>query len=365
MTYDKLKEELQSRKYRKGQLGTDPEFFLYDYKKFKYIEAGEVLPDEDIVPKGFPAVTDGFQGEIHTSPTTCRQIFVSNVGKGIAQVIALLARDKRQCEIRLNPVIELSDTDLANLSPGAKQFGCAPSKSAYNEKTLKLDGSKHNLRYSGGHLHFSIEDYNNFNPEVAIKLMDVFVGLPSVIIAYSSKQEKIRRKYYGRAGEYRYNEKGRILEYRVPSAIWMSSTAATSLMPMYGRMALHVMESPNAADLLTTIDFDKVRLAINECNYDLALNLYQKYVMPLDPIKWIQFISPLKLKKYGRIRDCICPKNWAIINDGFNKDRGYDTYSLAIRKDPTPDILGEIARIYYHNPSEMMEKLKEVQDGRF
>ena len=62
------------------------------------------------------------------------------------------------------------------------------------------------------------------------KLCDLFIGLPFAFL-YATKDEKLRRKYYGRAGECRiqkYPNDQMGVEYRVPSPkLWNDHCVAT------------------------------------------------------------------------------------------------------------------------------------------
>lgn len=92
------------------------------------------------------------------------------------------------------------------LSDAAKEFGCDPDFLAWEGGTVReKPNSDTNLRVCGNHWHIG---YNDPSPMISIeivKYLDLFLGLPSVIMDDDTR----RRKLYGAAGSFRLKPYGR------------------------------------------------------------------------------------------------------------------------------------------------------------
>lgn len=78
------------------------------------------------------------------------------------------------------------------------------------------------------------------NYETLIPLLDLYIGIPSVLLD-DSKQQVERRKVYGRAGEFRLTPYG--IEYRVLSNFWAFNTILISYFYGLSRMAVNMNRS--------------------------------------------------------------------------------------------------------------------------
>jgi len=68
-----------------------------------------------------------------------------------------------------------------------------------------------------GHIHIGYSDHNmDLNMRI-IQSMDLFLGVPSILL----DTDEDRRKMYGKAGEFRHKSYG--VEYRVLSNFWLQS----------------------------------------------------------------------------------------------------------------------------------------------
>ena len=91
-----------------------------------------------------------------------------------------------------------------------------------------------------------------------IKLLDVFLGVPSVII----DPDKERRKLYGRAGAFRLTKYG--FEYRTLSSYMMSKDSILDLICKLLMLALEYCGTPLA------FDKDQIQQIINESDVEEA-----------------------------------------------------------------------------------------------
>jgi hypothetical protein len=116
--------------------------------------------------------------------------------------------------------MEFPDQELD--SEEARRAGCAPDMCAYEmkqkepPKDLIQNG---NLRSCGGHVHLGSELLASDGPEpiLAIYMLDLFVGVPSLHLDFDSTSLR-RRIIYGQSGRYRTKDYG--LEYRSLGNFW-------------------------------------------------------------------------------------------------------------------------------------------------
>lgn len=225
-------------------LGADPEFFITSPEGF--VSASEVFPEkhEPLKPYsdryGAPFTSngytklfrDGFGVEVNVQPRSCRAILSNDMSNAIKDIRYLVKKKNPDWDITSIPTAEVSYDYIQKLPEDVKKFGCDPSFNAYSERKefIDLNGEVHTLRYAGGHMHFGYDSakdgYNcplteeNKKKEafLLVKLLDLTVGLPLSII-FADKAEFLRREFYGKAGEFRFQPWG--IEYRTPSPrIW-------------------------------------------------------------------------------------------------------------------------------------------------
>lgn len=239
------------------QVGADPEFFIIS-------SSGEVLSahlffnnktNKHIVHDpygGGQFFRDGFALEINPDPCECKaSLFFT--GKNLLRYAG--AQMGKNHSFFTTPTISVDLSSLANAPEDLRTFGCEPSWDAYtgDKKISYVNAMDYPYRHSGGHMHFSptAEDAREAwlneseNHLMAIKLLDLYLGLPLSII-FDSPEQYQRRNLYGAAGEFRpqsykryvirydrdesiYREENpsgisRGLEYRTPDArIWNHS----------------------------------------------------------------------------------------------------------------------------------------------
>lgn len=98
------------------------------------------------------------------------------------------------------------------MHPAAHQFGCEPDYCAWTGKANPKPQPPHPfMRSAGGHVHVETKE----DPFLVIQAMDLFLGVPSVLM---DKGEE-RKKLYGKAGACRVKPYG--VEYRTLSNFWI------------------------------------------------------------------------------------------------------------------------------------------------
>lgn len=95
--------------------------------------------------------------------------------------------------------------------PAAHRFGCEPDFNAWTGETNPSPSPSHPfMRSAGGHIHVeTVED-----PAAVIRSMDLFLGVPSVLM----DNGELRKQMYGKAGAHRVKSYG--VEYRTLSNFW-------------------------------------------------------------------------------------------------------------------------------------------------
>jgi hypothetical protein len=270
-------------------MGADPEFFFKrddgvamnaDYflphRKKKYNADGSSVQ----------LFFDGFQGELNFSSGTCREGVLRRIRTGLrhAHNIALAKskKDGVKYRVALESMVPVEADILAAAHEEAREFGCDPDFDAYSggANPPGPDAEDHLFRYSGGHIHMGATGFDGntvkymFEDKAImefVKLMDILVGIPLVILDRDDGSAR-RREIYGRAGCYRKQKYG--VEYRVPSNFWLKSPELTGLALGLCRFAFTVAHQKLEKYFFNIVDQDAVRYAIDMNDFDVAKELW-------------------------------------------------------------------------------------------
>lgn len=205
-------------------IGADPEVFLETKKK------GEVVPSQGRVlgtksaPEpigkaltGFFSQRDNVAAEYNIPVCHSEPQFTRAIQHGQDALYKSIPYGKRKN-------IQISKRASANFKPKyleneeACNFGCEPDFNAWTISENSIDKTKVDptFRTAGGHVHVGYHDtIRNLNPLALVRAMDLYLGVPSVLL----DPDKERRKLYGKAGAYRPTKYG--LEYRTLSNFWI------------------------------------------------------------------------------------------------------------------------------------------------
>jgi len=253
-------------------IGADPELFLVN-------ENGTGIPSEEYftgsknspvdLGDGFQILCDNVMVEYNIPPTTTAQEFSSAHSKMLNYI-------EENTPEYISVDVSASKTFLADklLSQKAKEFGCEPDFSAWTRSTNTPPNPEENLRSCGGHIHVGYENSNLKQSEFYIRLMDYFLGVPSVLIDSDVK----RRTMYGKAGCCRFKNYG--FEYRTLSNFWLKND---KLRKWAFNQVHNMLEFANNNMEFTFPDAEEVQQCINESNVELAEAIIQKYniTMPI------------------------------------------------------------------------------------
>lgn len=274
--------------------GCDPEIFI-ETQDGSCLPAWECLPDKH---HPFSAQTegnggtiraywDGFQAELSTTPTECAEIQMDQVRRGLQVIRKRALEHDPSSRLSIRSLMEISQSSLLDAKPSHIALGCDPSLNAYGDSgEVVPDPRALPWRFAGGHIHLGDESFRSA-PTQIVKMIDAVAGAASVGM-FGDMDSPIRRRFYGRAGEYRLPPHG--IEYRVLSNAWVTHPALGFFMfdlvrdaAMLGVLNLRSKFLPGATDR-------SIQRIINTCDVPAA----RKYVT-----RHKEFYQYLWQKRYG------------------------------------------------------------------
>lgn len=260
---------------RKYKLGCDPELFLIDTSGVLRASCGKIggtktkplpLPIGD----GYAVQEDNVAVEFNIPPAETAREFRQSISSTLH---LLTARLGQQYGYTLSKESAASFPDEELESPQALEFGCDPDFNAWTGKVNpKPKADDPNLRSCGGHIHVGIDLQKTEDKRRFIKLMDLYIGVPSVLMDRGEK----RKLLYGKAGAYRPQlYKGDIhgVEYRTPSNFWIFDERLVTWVWDNTARAAEAVDSQFAIDEYK----DSILQAINNNDKDMARFLVQQH----------------------------------------------------------------------------------------
>lgn len=261
-------------------MGCDPEFFFLKDNKIQGAET--VLPPEGLVinrnGRSSSIIIDGVQAELNPAPETCREFLSHNISRCLQTLAERIRAQGGKIDVSFNQTFKVHKKTLDKLSDKAKVLGCSPSSNAYHEKARITIKKAQNVRIRSGGGHIHLGSGNPFMKEILqtsdrlVPLLDAVVGNTCVLID-RDPGNVIRRRYYGRAGEYRSPKHG--IEYRVLSNFWMRNYALMSFVFGLARQTVLIASNSGfardyAKELMSKVKKIDVKRAINNNDAELA-----------------------------------------------------------------------------------------------
>lgn len=203
-------------KKHKIKLGSDPEIFIE--KNGEIVSAVGMIPGtkddpHPITDKGHYIQTDNIAFEFNIPPCETEDEYVENINF-VKEHLEILAQ-ANNCNLSLLASSEINPIHLQ--TEQAQTFGCEPDLNVYIQDLNPKPDSNTNLRCVGAHVHIGYENPEFEVSERIVKMFDIFVTLPSLLI---DKDEQ-RRELYGKAGSFRIKDFG--VECRALSNFWIHS----------------------------------------------------------------------------------------------------------------------------------------------
>ncbi len=294
-------------------IGCDPEVFVKKVGEPGFVSAHGLIPGDKKAPHKVAngaVQVDGMAVEFNTDPVQLSAYGSETFSNQVLSVFSSLSKMIKEKDatftLARNAATADFDPEYLEAQPEeAKELGCDPDYNAYTgEMNERPDGSV-NFRTAAGHIHIGWgADIPVDHPEHLeicrniVKVLDLFVGIPSVILDRDSR----RRLMYGKAGAFRPKPYG--VEYRTPSNFWIFNQDnrkeifnavrhATGALKAYGG-DVNAVFSAYARGNVKRYTSEEVRQIIDEDDFEKALDIGRNfYWMPV----WSQVFHNLSRAK--------------------------------------------------------------------
>jgi hypothetical protein len=244
-------------------IGTDPEFFLCKDNNvippiwFKKQGIAKPIVEDSKHPVYFKKgdikiIQDGVAFEVNATPSKTPKEFHNKIL--VAQEILNDFAAKTNTELVIKSTVGFDPNEFYNNTDDEEVhqcviFGCDPDRDAFNQKfnAYEFDVANFKYRFGGGHLHISGCDSFKKWPIPAIKLLAFTCGNYYVANSKMPQLDKIRARYYGKAGKFReqrYSETCFGLEYRSLPNYWVSDLNMIEGMFHWIEKAITYLENP-------------------------------------------------------------------------------------------------------------------------
>lgn len=270
-------------KIKSVTLGADPEFFLFDKLRNEVVSAEGLIGGTKNEPKiisevGHSIQEDNVMVEYNIPPCIDSYSF----SREIAFVIDYISKVTAP---HLVPYISASAilADEFLKSEQALMFGCEPDFNVWTRSENASPSSSTNLRTAGGHIHIGYAEPSLEDSEEIVKAMDLFLGVPSILI----DTDKERRKMYGKAGAFRFKPYG--VEYRTLSNFWITNALYSQWAFEQTLLAIEFINSGNTIEIDSELS-QRIVNTINNCDEVEALKLVEEFKLKL--------VKPIKKEDY-------------------------------------------------------------------
>lgn len=252
------------------KIGCDPELFMQDAAGGFISAIGRIggskhapIPLVDL-GDGFAVQEDNVAVEFNIPAAESVEEFQLNVNK----VIKFLSDGIMTQGLHFADVSAVSFPEEQLLDPRALEFGCDPDFCAWTgRKNPRPKTEDKNLRSCGGHVHVGYQFADKQQAMECIKAMDVFLGIPSVLM----DEGELRKNLYGKWGAFRFKPYG--VEYRTLSNFWVFDNKLIKWVWDGTARALDAVRNGMSFDN----DKELIRHAINNNDKITAANLVGKY----------------------------------------------------------------------------------------
>ena len=229
-------------------IGADPELFIKHKTTGEYRGAHEFIPGSKNYPapvKRGAVQVDGFAAEFNIDPARTVREFVRNTKTVLKQLKEMVPED---FDLDVSPVAMFEEDYFDSTPEMVKELGCDPDFDAYSVQINPPPKEpRKGMRTGAGHIHLGFTEMEDIYDNIylkkcasLIKIMDVMVGVPSVL--YDDSEE--RRSMYGKAGTFRPKPYG--AEYRTLSNVWVSNEELMEKVFKQSKAAVEMFLSGNS-----------------------------------------------------------------------------------------------------------------------
>ena len=175
------------------------------------------------------------------------------------------------------------------------QVGCNPEFSVWEKKINELGEFSDTMRSGSSHIHLGADILKASleNKENALKMVEIYLGLSSILWD-NDATSVIRRKKYGTSGSFRITPWG--CEARFMSNYMLNSPSLVELTYDLVEYSLSHIFNNTYQKVLDLIDTKEVQNAINNCDKVLAEKLLNQVKLPSELFKRVKEESK---KKYS------------------------------------------------------------------
>lgn len=238
--------------------GADPECFLRNKQTKEIVSAIPFIPGSKYEPYQIPGLPEGNMIQTDNIMVEYCLPATNNYKELRKSFNDCIAYTNRVIPSELEVVVQASAkvAEQYLVDEQAKKFGCDPDFNAWTNDLNQAPDSNTNLRTCGGHIHIGYDDPDMDISIKLIKALDIFLGVPSIIL----DTDKERKKMYGKAGAYRLKPYG--VEYRGLSNFWLTDEELTNLVFNGVRMAVNMI---NSSESYIDRMADELQLKIQTC----------------------------------------------------------------------------------------------------
>lgn len=296
---------MKANQKQQFSMGTDPEFMLFDKKRNKIVSAIPVVENNKYEPidlgDGYRFYHDNVNVESTVPPSNSPKELVDTM-RGLFKRL-----QEKLPDFSLNTQASHNFEENECEHPDAKEFGCNPELDVYLEDQVQPPEGGHTFRSAGGHIHLGNNNFNaahkkdrkgyllEFEDKAeAIKLMDIFVGLPLVLMD-NDPTSSARKKLYGKAGRFRVTPYG--VEYRTPSPYWLTSPRIAETVANLTFFVLNLGADGKGKEAIAKMDMALVVNAINENNKEEAEKLIKVSGLPENLLQEVFNLAQEKLNQ--------------------------------------------------------------------
>ena len=258
-------------------IGSDPELFLFNSVTRKFVSSIGIIPGVKgkaspmgNLGEGYGLQIDNVLAEFNIPPTTDKKAFVESISLAKGYISDYIHGIHPSLKIMCVAAGNFPSDQLQ--SKESQEFGCSVDYNAWTEEpNEKPKGEMTRLRTTGTHIHVGFDEPKTSVRLELIKAMDLFLGVPSVII----DPDTVRRKLYGKAGAFRLTSYG--VEYRVLSGYFIRDERHMGWMFDQTLKAINFVNNNGIVDNSN----NKIVNCINNCDKQAALDICSRYNLTL------------------------------------------------------------------------------------
>ncbi len=279
-------------------IGSDPELVIVNQNRIPCSAIGILKTDKHNpidLGDGVKLYADNALAELSFPPSTLDGI-VGVMTKALNK--ARKALEGYCLAAQAATVFHQKELEHALFTPEGKKkvsafdIGCNENFDAYNSKEFDFKANPmgtftDGLRTGSFHIHVGNADWQTTKDErllsdeskiMAIKLMDLYVGLASIVFD-KDPTSHARRKLYGKAGEFRPTPYG--VEYRVLGNYALRSLRLMELVFKLTGLAMTHIGNNSAKELLSRYDEKETQRIINDHDTHAAMDTVCKMGLPI------------------------------------------------------------------------------------